>query len=173
MKIKLNEYMFLTINKEILEPDEFGEFMTQLNVISKIVKRDFLSNEENVSEKTKLVKLEKTKSTRQYVKSGKYKNGSSEIIETKNNKPLQRREWCDSKEKVIKLLKIHYFGSKEDKNEIAKKIGLTWTNINKSFYNIKNRFNIQPKDIGLKRFPTSKELINKTNRKEVISSLKL
>ena len=70
-------------------------------------------------------------------------------------KPMHRREWARDKNIVIKLLKIHYLGTKEQKEAIAKELKTDWNdNIMRSLTNLTKRHKIQSKEIGLKKFPT-------------------
>jgi predicted RNA-binding Zn-ribbon protein involved in translation (DUF1610 family) len=80
---------------------------------------------------------------------------------TKEGKPRQRKRrrpavsW-DSRSEALKAIRIHYFGTKEDKDLFARQKGVPWEQIMKSTHNLRARYNIRPTEVGLKEFPTKK-----------------
>jgi hypothetical protein len=84
-------------------------------------------------------------------------------------KTTNSREWCDTREKAINIMKLHYSGTKEQKLEFANSINHDWNNIVKSIWGLQNRYKITPKDIGLERF----ERVNPNNFKKTYSLAQL
>lgn len=164
MRIKLNDFEEHTIKtKEVLEPTEFIEFVERMNQLVRMIKRDFvLDNTLN----TELSAIEPTqvyaKPKRKYTKNG-------ETIRKTNT-----RDWCDTKEKVINILKIFYFT--ENKTDRIKQIEQLTNDkfviVTKSFHGIKERYNIKPQDVGLKYYPKISALTD-DKRKIIINSAKL
>jgi hypothetical protein len=146
MKIKLSDYEEYVLRvKDSYEPDEFFEFVERLNQLSKMVRKDFVSD----------MNKEIT-------------NTNKNLVKEKIKGRTKKRIWCDSKEKVIHYMKIHYFGNKEDQIKISKQIGVSWFEISKSFHGLKERYNIKPKDLNLKYFPNIR-----TNKIQVVEQAKI
>ena len=79
-------------------------------------------------------------------------------------------EWANSREKSISLLKLHYFGTKEQKSEFLKKNKIpSCSAFGTMMHRLIARHNINPKEIDLKRFPTQQDRNNHTD----INKLKL
>lgn len=82
-------------------------------------------------------------------------------------KKPHKREWARNRNMVIKLLKIHYFGTKGDKEIISKNLKANWSdNIMRSLTNLTKKWKIQPKEVGLKKFPTRDTSPNFKKNKE-------
>jgi hypothetical protein len=68
----------------------------------------------------------------------------------------------DKREDAIKVMKTHYFGTKQEKESLANQKGApSWNYIVKSIHNLKKRYNIRPQEIGLSEFPTRKNRVKK------------
>jgi hypothetical protein len=166
MKIKFNDFESMQVR--IKEDYEFIEFeaLTQRFVqIVKIGKKDFVI-EQNIELNKDEIK-EEVKTKRKYVKSGQF---------TSNRNPRGKpNAWFNNKAMMIKCLKIHYFGTKEHKQEFLREIGSnkTWSELSKSFSYSKKKLNILPKELGLKRFPTTLENLSKDERKKLLMELKI
>jgi len=126
MKIRISEKEFYVIelDKDEISPEEFSGFMNRLRIIEKILNK-------------------------------------SDIIDnhSKNKKENNRGKrvpypWINNKTELIKIFKIYYYGTKEQKDEIASKLGVTWEDISKNLFYQKKKEKITPKDLGLKYFPT-------------------
>jgi len=57
-----------------------------------------------------------------------------------------------SRDEVLNAVKVHYFGTAKDKENIARARGKPWNDIVKSFWNLCKRYNIKPADLGLKKW---------------------
>lgn len=75
-------------------------------------------------------------------------------------KPTTR--WKDRNE-VLNAVKIHYFGTDEEKNQFAEMKNTTWMNVMKAINNLRRRFNVKPQEVGLEEFP------NKRGKKSIKS----
>lgn len=134
MKIKINEYAEYNIKiKDSLDQQEFFQFLDTLNQIAKMIKKDFLVDSDDMIQEDKK---------------------ESPKIKSATPKKLHKREYLDTKEKAIKILKLHYFGNKEKKNKFAEDNNTEWVTIVKGIHGLKNRYSILPKEIGLKSYPT-------------------
>jgi hypothetical protein len=74
------------------------------------------------------------------------------VRETAERK-TQKRDWCDTREKAVNIVKLHYTGTKEQKQEFANSIDHDWNDIVKSIWGLTRRYEIIPQDIGMNRFP--------------------
>lgn len=74
-------------------------------------------------------------------------------------KPKERGKakfkWKD-RDEVIRVLRMHYTGTKAEKQAYANSKGAEWNIITKSFSNLRKRYNVQPAEIGLTDFPNLK-----------------
>ena len=61
--------------------------------------------------------------------------------------------WINNKVELIKALKI-YYGTKQQREDFAKKIGHSWDDIAKNLFYHRRKGNITPKDLGMKYFPS-------------------
>lgn len=136
MKIKINEYAEYNIKiKDSLDQQEFFQFLDTLNQIAKMIKKDFLVDSDN-----DMIQEEKKETPK--------------VIKVKNNNNSKLKVLWDSKEKAIKLIKLHYWGTKEKREKAIEGFDITWTGMAQRIWNIRKKYNIQPKEVGLKRFPT-------------------
>lgn len=78
-------------------------------------------------------------------------------IHTKILKPRNRIKLVSNRDDVIKLLKLHYFGSKEEKQNFAASVNRDWKKVRCCLTSYKRTYKIEPEEIGLKRFPTTKD----------------
>jgi hypothetical protein len=115
---------------------EFSIFVSRLNQIMKLLGKDEV--------------LEAIKSPVQERK--KYTKSGLERKERKNARPFTK-----SREIALQVLHTHYWGTKEQKEEIAKQLNMTWENINKAIYYITKKWKIQSQEIGMKAFPVRKK----------------
>ena len=67
--------------------------------------------------------------------------------------PLSERPWCESRDELIKVLKILYHSNKQAKYEYAESINRPWNDISKALPNYRKKWNIKPEEVGLIRFP--------------------
>lgn len=136
MEIKINQHESYKIDiPSVVDKVTFFGLLDKLNSISKILsKSDLFANAGVINEDgEKLITFEHRK----------YKP------RIKTN-----RDWCNTREKVVSILKLHYSDDKKGKEKKAKEIGQDWDTIVKSFHGLKKRYNIQPKEVGLKFFPS-------------------
>lgn len=149
MKIKINEQESYEIKfQDEMSLQELEEFSHRINQILKMNQMSVMGY------------VKKLGQPRHYNKSGKYTNEAKGLSRKVGNK----REWCNTKEKALELLKLQYFGEKEDKEKKAKEVGYSsWVEINKALHGLKKRYKIQPKEVGLKAFPpkTAGQLMRK------------
>ena len=69
-------------------------------------------------------------------------------------KAKQRRKgmkW-NGRDDVIKALKLHYEGTKEEKFQFAESKKTSWDNIIKAIHGLRRKHDIKPKELGLKKF---------------------
>ena len=117
------------MNLVILDCDEFLGLLNRLKEIEKIISRVGYSSSENNQPHSNYVKRRRSK------KAG----------------------WIGNRDKVIELMKLMWFGSKEDKEKFAIVEGREWNDITKSIHYGKDKFNIKPQEVGLIRFPSKSE----------------
>ena len=131
MKIKINEkesYEILIENEE-LDCDEFLGLLNRLKEIEKIILKIGYSNSENGQPQSKHVRKKRSK----------------------------KASWIGDRDKVVELMKLMWFGSKEDKEKFAIIEGREWNDIIKSIHYGKDKFDIKPEEVGLVRFPVKGE----------------
>lgn len=68
--------------------------------------------------------------------------------------PTKTTRLYNTKEKTLDLLQYAHHGTKEDKERICKLLNMSWKEIQKRFYNLIKRYNIQPNEVGLTRWKT-------------------
>jgi hypothetical protein len=95
----------------------------------------------------------KTTPTTQLSKAGVRKRGPTKV------------SWKDRNE-VLKVLKIHYHGTKEDKTRYADNLKVTWNYLTKSFHLLIKRYDIKPYEIGLTRFKKQGEKVHEDTSKK-------
>lgn len=108
----------------------------------------------------------------------KYTKQNQKPIKTINKKPKKMNPkgiipFRTNRDETIKVFKLHYFGTKEDKERYVTEINtndklknsLTWNeDVVKSLSGLRKRFKITPGEVGIKEFPktrgrnTSKEV---------------
>jgi hypothetical protein len=135
MKIKINEsevyeIKFSQQNNSEISWQEFQEILSRLNNVNKMFSKGNID----------ILNL-----------AGKSDKPLNKIIKRKSHK----RDWCNNKEKVLKILKIHYLGNKNKKIEFAKKNDVDWNDVVRAVWGLRKKHNILPIDIGLKEFPKS------------------
>ena len=71
-------------------------------------------------------------------------------------KHREKFSWNKDKEKFLKALKIYYFGPESEKERICSEEKSDWSSVTKNIIYMKKKFNVQPKEIGLKYFPSQR-----------------
>lgn len=133
MKITINENESYDINfPELVSKEEFFAIKLRLDTIVKLLGKD------------PLLQL-----TKEMPKTPSVRNPHA---------PIEQRPWDQSRKNAIELVRVHYFGIDEEKQAYEKISGRVWRDIYKRVSGLKERWNIQPKDIGLTRWPTVKEM---------------
>jgi hypothetical protein len=89
--------------------------------------------------------------SRIYNRGYKQKEKVEKITKIPRKRGAQKVKWKDKNE-VLKVLKIHYHGNKEDKLRYANNIGVTWQYLTKNFHLLLKRFNVKPYEVGLTKF---------------------
>lgn len=133
MKIKINEFETYEIHyddKKEMSKTEFIIYVERLENIRKLLSKSQVLEEEQ--EYTTYPKKRK-----EY---------------TKRRRIGLNSNWTDSREKVIYLMSVFYSGDKQLRNEICKKIKRLPDDVQKGFYGLKKRYDIQSKEVGLKRW---------------------
>lgn len=127
MKIKLSDKETYEIQlKDEITVQELNEILIKLNSLAKIFSKDIFS----------LVNKE-IREKRHY-----------------NTKRMNARTWCDTREKAVAVIKLHYSGNKENKLKFAQEVGESWNTIVKGMHGLKTRYDIKPQEVGLEHFPT-------------------
>jgi Golgi nucleoside diphosphatase len=118
LKIKLSDKELYEIElNDVMTIQELNETLGKLNSISKIFSKDVFS----------LVN----------------KSSNVEKVIRRRYRISREREWCDTREKIVELLKIRYHGTAEQKDELLKKLGISWDALTKALYYLAKRNNIQ------------------------------
>ena len=137
MQIEINSKGdFFNINvPDKVDTQELNELIFTLQGISKMFSRDVLKMVKNVDVK----KIDTTTGKRTY-------------------KRRQHHNWknpIDSREKAIELLKLHYYGTKEDRKQFISDFNFysTWDDLSKSFWTTRNKYKIMANEVGLFMFP--------------------
>jgi len=144
MKIKINnqETYDIAVAEEYSVTD-FIEFSERINKIANIISLNAVKDTElkhSIAPKT--TKLKTTKIQKTKVKKVKKVKG--------------KRLW-ETREEALKVLRLHYHGTKDVKNAYANLVGKEWNSITKAFSNLIKRYNIQPSEIGLSSFSKKTE----------------
>ena len=71
-----------------------------------------------------------------------------------------RKELIATREQSVEALKIHYCGSSKEKDALAYKLGINRQALSNNLLNRKKKYNIQPKEIGIVKFPPKGQHIN-------------
>lgn len=169
MKIQISkdESYEIKIPNEI-NANDFMKLMTSFDNVIKLIRfnlvKQGIKEDENfridengnrvsrVHYKDKINKIDKNLNLdgtprKSYTKSPKF------LESLKNKRKTNLRDWCNTKEKVLDLMQYAYHGTKEDRKRIVKITGETnWDVITKSFFGLKNRYDIQPQEVGLTSF---------------------
>lgn len=103
------------------------------------------------------------------------KNPDSNSVPSKPKKPYKRKHkwnrgtvlYRSNRDELIKVIKLHYFGNKEDKNKYAEGLGMVWqTDIVKGLDMLRKRNNITPKEVGMDRFPSRHEAVGRPKKNQ-------
>jgi DNA-binding MarR family transcriptional regulator len=86
---------------------------------------------------------------------------------TKTRKPVASR-WIN-REEVLNALKVHYFGTEKDKQNVARAKNKSWNDITKSFWALTKRHNIKPSELGLTKWGKERGQPAKQENNNVIS----
>jgi hypothetical protein len=155
MKIKLNdkEYFNIELDDEI-DLDELNGILFRLNNVSKIFSKDVF----------KISKHSDNSNNNHNTDNNLTATGRPKIKYKRKNEHNFRNP-VNTKEKTIELLKLHYYGTDEEKEKFIKNINFysDWTIFSKRFFNLRKKFNIQPSEIGLNSYPGKGHIINKEN----------
>lgn len=148
MKIKIsnNEVYEIKLGNQ-LSIQEFTDMLYKLNSLV----RTFSKNIINPIDMVKVVKIKKgiTK-TGKIRKTYTYKNSDAKIKQTR--KVSNPRLWCATREQAITTLKIHYYGTQEQKERLAQSSRTSWNEIVKGFWGVRRRYNIRPQEVGLQHW---------------------
>jgi hypothetical protein len=132
VKIKINEKENYNIEiPDEISSQEFLGLMSRLDIISKmILKGSPLEIEPvQIGNKNKTIAIQSHKKGRGH-----------------------RVSWGNDRDKVIRYLKAQYHGSKQDKEKISEIEGQEWEDIMRSLWYYRNKFEIKPQEVGMKRF---------------------
>jgi hypothetical protein len=152
MKIKFSDDVEINVNiREEYNSQEFAELLSKLHSIQKMLGRDLLSMSGGIGIKKK---------------GRPSSNPVNNIARIK--RAMKRRDWCNTREKAIDVIKMHYHGTKEEKTKWSQKNNVIWNDAVKSMYALKNRYNIQASEVDMKRFPVRNEITQ-----EQITALKI
>ena len=134
MKIQLSEDEVYEIKiPEVVGTEDFLKFLERFNNLSKMIKASYQNKEFN-----------EFKNKFQQRETRKYKTSRDKT---------SKNSYLNSKEKMIDLMQYCYHGTKEDKNRVTKLLGFKdYGDLNKRFYAWKNRYNIQPNELGFIQF---------------------
>jgi CRISPR/Cas system CSM-associated protein Csm2 small subunit len=80
----------------------------------------------------------------------KYNKTKTTKGKVRQRKPMQSR-W-EGRDEALAVIKTHYFGTKQEKEEWSRKKGKPWNTIVKALYNLTKRYKIKPSDLGLQRW---------------------
>ncbi len=144
MKIKINQYESYNIDF----PDEIGA-------------QEFFAMKGRIDNIARLIGKDPLLQTAQDAPMTEFK-------QTKVHAPIEQRPWDASREEGLKFIKCQYFGTQIERAEYEKISQRTWGDISKRVSSCKIKWNIQPKEVGMIRFPTIWEA-----RKRLINTLKI
>lgn len=150
MKVKLNEYEAWEINlKQVYEPQEFLQVVERFNDTAKIIRKGFMGGDSMPSND-----IESNISP--------YKNTDNISTDVKRKYTKSTGTfWGSDRNVVIKAIKLHYFGTQEEKNLFANNHNTQWVKIPSNLYRLKTKFNIRPQEVGLKRYHTNQGHLSK------------
>jgi hypothetical protein len=80
------------------------------------------------------------------------------IIETKQKRSYNlignnnSKIWTKDRNETIKLLKLHYHASLDEKRAYAREYNIDWATLSNKFSALKKKWNIQPQEVGLKNW---------------------
>jgi hypothetical protein len=87
-----------------------------------------------------------------------YKRGEFQPAFKKNNHKVydksNPRPFTKDREIALKVLYTHFWGTDEQKQAIANQYGVSWEKITKSITILRQKWKIEPKEVGLKEFPS-------------------
>lgn len=143
LKINLSEKETYIIEiPEKLQEDEFMILLERLNKISRFIQKDdsriLLKNAPSKNENNTIEK-------------------KRDVSTRKKRKPSRPIPQLKDRNFILSMLKLHYFGKEEDKIKFEKDFNYSWNNLVKRFTVLKERHQIKPYEIGLKKFPTQAE----------------
>lgn len=153
MKIKINEDISYDIQlAEVIESSEQLE-----DLIEKLMNvRKFVLLMKKKSEPSELIPVLRGDNDDS--------NSSKDLTEVEMNEEEKRgytsfkdtdsEEYKKGREQMVRILRTHYHGSKIEKNALAKELGKDWTEVVKRIYIHRTRYNIQPSEVELSRFPS-------------------
>ena len=129
MEIRINNKETYNIElPEKVDADSFNTLIIRLQDINKIVSKNAFA--ENVFDKNKEAPL------------------------TKKTSSVIRREELKDREYVLSMVKLVYFGSKEEKTKIIKTLKFnSYDTFYATIYAVRKKFNITPNEVGLIRWP--------------------
>jgi len=111
--------------------------------------------------------LQKYKINKHNLKLYNYSLKETKTKTKKIKRAKARHNWNEQgRDSVVEMIKVHYTGTKEDRDRLAKKHNDSYLNLSKSFSNLIKRFNIKPGEIGLKEFKKENEKESK-NKEEI------
>jgi len=135
MKIIINPNETYDIKlPEVIDAEKFIEILNQFDNIAKIIKINSITGTNIKNFKTDFQKRE---------------NGIAKSKYDFPKKRINTISFFDNREKVLDILQYHYYGTKTDKERIAKIIDMKWVEISKRFHSLIFRYDIQPNEIGL------------------------
>ena len=143
MEIKIsNEESHNIKIPDVVTLDEFKGVMIRLKELEKFIDKFFSYDESDFKESPQTHKNYK-------------KRISSEM-----------RPWTTDRDKFMEILKLHYFGNKEEKGDYVERYGRgrkEWSNITKAFHSLKKKFNVTPEEMKMIRFPAKHEKMEDYN----------
>lgn len=129
MKIKVNENETYEINfPEDVDTQQFFELFSRLSHISKMISKDPIVQS----------------SFRSPINS----NGTRHYRNTGIHKAFNK-----DREEAIRFGRLHYHGTKEEKQKVAAECKLGWDDLIKGFSYAKKKWKIKPHELGLRNFP--------------------
>lgn len=172
MKIQINDNESYEINlNDVVTLEELKTLVKKVELLSEPLSKPkpmmtIKTTTHNFNNDDKTIKCSNCGSTILY-KKGFSRNGYRRMVckdcgisftigknDKEETKRLRRKpmKW-NGRDDVIKALKIHYEGTKEEKLRFAKNKKTTWSNITKVIHNLRIKHDIKPKELGLKSFP--------------------
>ncbi len=65
--------------------------------------------------------------------------------------------WRSDRDTVVRVIKTHYHGTPEEKEELSKEIKTDWVNAVGAVWALRKRHNVQPNEVGMLRWPKQGE----------------